>query len=117
MTRVLVTGAAGQLGREVVELLEAAGHHELAAAGRAELDLGDRDAILGAITGHRPDVVLHLGAFTAVDACEAEPDHAYRINALAVRHVADGCRRVGAHLVHVSTDYVFDGTKPTQYVE
>jgi dTDP-4-dehydrorhamnose reductase len=61
--------------------------------------------------------VLHAGAFTAVDRCESEPDEAYRVNSLGTRHVADGARRVGAHVVYVSTDYVFDGTKPDPYVE
>ena len=65
----------------------------------------------------RPDVVLHAGAYTAVDACEADPDTAYRVNALGTRWVADASRRVGAHLCYVSTDYVFDGTKDGPYVE
>ncbi len=117
MSRVLVTGAAGQVGREVVARLEAHGAHQIVAATRADLDVGDRDAVLGAITTLRPDLVLHTAAWTAVDACESEPDRALRDNALAVRHVADGCRRVGAHLVTVSTDYVFDGTKATPYSE
>jgi len=117
MSRVLVTGAGGQVGREVVARLEAHGGHDVVAATRADLDVGDRDAVLGAITTLRPHLVLHTAAWTAVDACESDPDRAFRDNALAVRHVADGCRRVGAHLVTVSTDYVFDGTKATPYTE
>lgn len=119
--RALVTGAAGQVGREVVAQFEAraaTGHRdELVACDRAALDLGSRDSILGAICSVEPDVVFHVGAFTAVDRCEAEADHAYRVNALGTRHVADACARVGAHLVYVSTDYVFDGTKPAPYHE
>lgn len=115
--RILVTGAAGQVGREVVERLAGAPHHEVVAAGRARLDVADRDQVLGAITGWRPELVLNLAAMTAVDACETELDLAYRSNALGVRHVADGARRVGAHVVHVSTDYVFDGTKDGPYLE
>ena len=117
MSRVLVTGAAGQVGREVVARLESHGRHDVVAATRDDLDVGDRDAVLGAVTALRPDLVVHTAAWTAVDACEADPDRALRDNGLAVRHVADGCRRVGAHLVAVSTDYVFDGTKATPYTE
>jgi dTDP-4-dehydrorhamnose reductase len=70
-----------------------------------------------AIGSARPDVVVNAGAWTAVDDCEADPDRAWRINALGVRWVAEATRRAGAHLVHVSTDYVFDGTKAAPYVE
>lgn len=119
--RALVTGAAGQVGREVVAALEArnaVGHRdEVIACDRAALDLADRDSTLGAICSAEPDVVFHVGAFTAVDRCESEADHALRVNAMGTRHVADACRRVGAHLVYVSTDYVFDGTKAEPYHE
>jgi dTDP-4-dehydrorhamnose reductase len=114
--RVLVTGAAGQVGRDVVAVCEAAGD-EVVAADRSMLDVTRRDQVLGAITSTRPDVVIHLAAWTAVDACESDPDRAYLANGLAVRWVAEGCRLAGAHLVHVSTDYVFDGTKATPYHE
>jgi dTDP-4-dehydrorhamnose reductase len=114
--RVLITGAGGQLGRDLQTHCEASGD-EVTAADHAALDVGDRDAVYGAITSVRPEVVLHAGAYTAVDACETEVDTAYRVNALGTRWVADASRRVGAHLVAVSTDYVFDGTKLGPYVE
>ena len=114
--RVLVTGAGGQLGHELVRVCTEAGD-EVVACDRAALDLGDRDAVAQAITGTAPDVVVNAGAWTAVDDCESDPDRAWRINALGVRWVAEAARRVRAHVVHVSTDYVFDGTKPTPYVE
>ena len=114
--RVLVTGAGGQLGHDLVRTCTDAGDEVLACT-RAELDLGDRDAVLQAITGTQPDVVVNAGAWTAVDDCEGDPDRAWRINALGPRWVADAARRVGAHVVQVSTDYVFDGTKPTPYLE
>lgn len=114
--RVLVTGAGGQLGHDLVRVCTDAGD-EVVACDRATLDLGDRDSVAQAITGTAPDVVVNAGAWTAVDDCEGDPDRAWRINTLGVRWVADAARRVGAHVVHVSTDYVFDGTKPEPYVE
>jgi dTDP-4-dehydrorhamnose reductase len=114
--KVLITGASGQLGRDLQQHCEAHGD-EVVAATHATLDVGDRDAVYQAITGVRPDVVLHAAAYTAVDACEGDPDTAYRVNALGSRWVADASRRAGAFLVTMSTDYVFDGTKDDPYVE
>ena len=107
--RLLVTGAGGQLGQDVVRAATVAGD-DVIAADHASLDVTDRDAVLGAITTVRPHAVVHAAAWTAVDACEGEPERAMVTNALAVRWVAEGCHRAGAHLVSVSTDYVFDGT-------
>lgn len=115
--RVLITGAAGQVGRELVATFEADGHHEVIAADRSILDITDRDAVLGVITTNRPDAIVHPAAWTAVDACESDPDRAYAANALATRFIADGARRVGAPVYYVSTDYVFDGTKDGAYQE
>jgi dTDP-4-dehydrorhamnose reductase len=114
--KVLVTGAGGQLGLDLVATCRAAGD-EVVALAHADLDVADRDAVHAAVLAAVPDVVLHCGAWTAVDACESDPERAYAANALGPRHVAEAGGRVGAHLVHVSTDYVFDGTKPSPYVE
>lgn len=114
--RVLVTGAEGQLGVDLVRHCRDRGD-EVAACGRGELDLDDRDSVLAGVLGWAPDVVVNAGAWTAVDACEADPERAWRTNALGVRWVAEGCRLSGAHLVQVSTDYVFDGTKEGPYLE
>ncbi len=117
--RFFVTGAAGQVGQELVALLEARTqrNQQIIAVDRDQVDLADRDAVLGAICETEPDVVFHLGAVTAVDQCETDADLAYGVNAMGTRHVADACRRVGAHLLYVSTDYVFDGTKDGPYLE
>jgi len=112
--RVLVTGAGGQVGSELVEVLAP---HEVIACGHAELDTGDRSAVLGAVTTLRPDAIAHCAAWTNVDGCEADPDHAFRDNALANRFVMEAARRVGAYVVTLSTDYVFDGEKAGPYHE
>lgn len=114
--RILVTGSNGQLGTELLQLLEPTPHQVLG-VDIDTCDISDRDQCLGAVTGFAPDLILHGAAFTAVDLCEAQPDLAYRVNSLATRFLADGARRVGAHVVYVSTDYVFDGTKGAAYVE
>jgi dTDP-4-dehydrorhamnose reductase len=90
---------------------------DVIAADHASLDVGDRDSVLQAITSIAPDVVVHAGAWTAVDACEGDPERAFRINTLGTRHVVEAAGRVGAWLCYLSTDYVFDGTKPEPYVE
>jgi dTDP-4-dehydrorhamnose reductase len=114
--KVLVTGAGGQLGRELVTAFGGRGR-EVIAADHAALDVGDRDAAVGAITALQPDLIVHPAAWADVDGCEGDPDRAYRVNAMGVRHVADGARRVGAHVVAISTDYVFDGETDRAYVE
>jgi dTDP-4-dehydrorhamnose reductase len=114
--RLLVTGAGGQVGRELVEHATAAGD-EVVACDHGSLDVGDRDAVLQAVLETRPDVVVHAAAWTAVDACESDPDRAFRVNGLGTRHLAEATRRSRAHLVYVSTDYVFDGTLARPYHE
>lgn len=114
--RLLVTGHRGQLGTELMRLCAA---RDIDATGIDidTVDVTDRDAVAAAVAAARPDAVIHCAAWTAVDACESAPDKAFRANATAVRWVAEACAAERAHLVHVSTDYVFDGTKPTPYVE
>ena len=112
--RIFITGAGGQVGHELVDVFA---DHDVIAVDHHRLDIADRDAVLGAITSTRPDVIVNSAAYTAVDACETETDTAWAVNALAVRHLADGARRVGAWVCHLSTDYVFDGTKSDPYVE
>lgn len=114
--RVLVAGAGGQLGIDVVATCDAAGD-DVVAADRNVLDVGDRDAVMGVVGSIRPDVVVNAAAWTAVDACEGDPERALRDNALAVRWLREGCERFGAHLVHLSTDYVFDGALERPYHE
>ena len=114
--RLLVTGAGGQLGHDVVLHASACGD-DVVGVDRAALDVTSRDAVLGAITSLRPDAVVNCAAWTAVDACEGDPERAMAANALAVRWLREGCDRAGAHLVQVSTDYVFDGALDRPYHE
>lgn len=115
--RVFLTGAAGQLGRDLATEFERDDLHTVIAAGHEHLDITQRDAVLGLITATQPDVIVHPAAWTAVDACEGDPDRALAVNGLAVRWFAESCDRAGARLVQISTDYVFDGTLDRAYTE
>ncbi len=114
MTRVLVTGAGGQVGQAVMPAL--AGHHVLGAT-HGELDLADHEQIELVVASFGPEAVVNCAAVTDVDGCERDPDRAYAVNALGVRHLAVAASRLGAHIVHVSTDYVFDGEAGRPYTE
>lgn len=114
--KVLVTGAQGQVGQDLVEVCRAAQDHVIG-LGTDGLDVTDRQAVHEAIAKLRPDVVMNCAAFTAVDLCEEQPDEALAVNGHAVRWLAEGVEAIGAHLVHLSTDYVFDGTLDRPYVE
>lgn len=114
--KIVVTGASGQLGTDVVAACRRAGDTVLA-LDRHTLDITDEAAVVDAIVGSDADAVINAAAFTAVDACESQPDIAHAVNAVAVGHLATACADEGAHLVHVSTDYVFDGTLDRPYRE
>jgi dTDP-4-dehydrorhamnose reductase len=114
--RLLVTGGGGQLATDLARVATAAGDN-VVAPGRAQLDVCNRDSVLAAITSWRPDVVVNAAAWTAVDACESDPDRADLTNGLAVRWLAEAVDGIGAHLVQMSTDYVFDGTLDRPYHE
>jgi dTDP-4-dehydrorhamnose reductase len=86
-------------------------------ANHAVLDVTNRTLVRATIEEIRPALVVHAAAWTAVDACEADPDRAYAVNALGTRYIAEASREVGAHVVYVSTDYVFDGTQERPYGE
>ena len=114
--KILVTGAAGQLGREVVDVATSAGH-DVFAASRAELDVTKPEVVRAVVSREQPAVIVHAAAWTAVDACESDREKAMLHNGAATRFVVDAAREVGARVVYISTDYVFDGTKPTPFVE
>ncbi|WP_028531126.1 dTDP-4-dehydrorhamnose reductase [Paenibacillus sp. HW567] len=114
--KVLVTGSAGQLGQDLVPLLQAHGH-EVMGCDRQEMDITDLDQCTEIISGFAPDAVIHCAAHTAVDAAETDIDAAYLINATGSRNVALAAEKAGAKLVYISTDYVFDGMGTEPYHE
>lgn len=113
MSVALVTGAGGQLATELVR--HAPEGITVVALASTELDVGDAQQVAGVFDRLRPGVVLNAAAYTAVDRAEGEEAEADRVNHLAVRHLVDACRRHVARLVHVSTDYVFDGCSSVPY--
>jgi len=113
--KILLTGRSGQLGWELSRALAPLG--EVVAPDRTQLDLARPDQIAALVRSSRPDVIVNAAAYTAVDLAESEPDRAHLINAAAPGVLAEEARRCGALFIHYSTDYVFDGTKSTPYVE
>ena len=114
--RIGITGAGGQLGTDLAAHCGEMGDHVIAWS-RAQLDITDPDAVTAAIVDAGLDTVVNCAAWTAVDACEGDPDLAERVNGIAVGHLAEAAAAGGAHLVQISTDYVFDGTKGAPYLE
>src|SRR5512134_2073951 len=111
--RILITGANGQLGSALQEILSG---EELILKDLPDFDLSD-PSCEGQILTARPEVILHVGAYTNVDGAEREPDRALAVNAQGTTFVARAAARLNARLIYVSTDYVFDGTKATPYHE
>ncbi len=117
--RVFVTGASGLLGSKVAELALERGYDVYSGyrsntpefGNPVKIDLADPSGVLKALKEVRPDVIVHSAAMTNVDRCEVERDMAYKVNVEGTRVIADFARRVGCHLVYISTDYVFDGRK------
>ena len=114
--RLVVTGREGQVVSSLLEAGQLAGV-DVIAIGRPQLDLANPDTVIEAITAARPDVVVSAAAYTAVDQAEDEPDLAFRVNAVGAGKVAQAAARLGVPVIHLSTDYVFDGSASGSYVE
>ncbi|MBI5182615.1 MAG: dTDP-4-dehydrorhamnose reductase [Nitrospirae bacterium] len=113
--KVLITGANGMLGGSLLGQLKK--KYSIKGITKKEADITDLNAITKAIAKVKPDIVIHTAAYTKVDDCESNIKLAYKVNAIGARNVAIACRRIDAALVYISTDYVFDGTKDSPYIE
>ena len=111
--KILVTGAQGMLGTDLVKVLST--KHEMLPFSHGQLDITDRDATISALKSLRPDIIINCAAYTKVDSAEEERDRAFLINGVGAQNVATSCEEKGIPVCHVSTDYVFDGTKQTPY--
>ncbi len=117
MKNIIVTGCNGQLGRAVNEYYKNAADISFVNTDVAELDITDIDAVMRLAREVRPYAIVNCAAHTAVDACESQYEKAFAINAIGARNLAIASRETGAKLVHISTDYVFDGKGTRPYVE
>ena len=112
--KILITGAYGMLGSDLRETLK---NFELICTGSKDLDITDEEKVMDFITEKSPDLVINAAAYTAVDDCETNYDEAYAVNAIGPRNLAIACKRQDIPLIHISTDYVFDGSKRTPLME
>ena len=111
--KVVITGANGQVGRALLKSVPA--HVDAIGLSHRELDIGDVQGVMGSIQSQRPDLIINAGAYTAVDKAESEPELAERANSTGPHNLAAAARATGARLLHLSTDFVFDGTASKPY--
>src|SRR5204863_4396012 len=114
--KLLVLGAGGQVGHELCRRAWTA-DYRLAAFDRAEIDITRQESVTAAVHRERPDIVVNAAAYTAVDRAESEPELAWAANCAGPGYLAAACRSAGIPLIHISTDYVFDGSKKGPYRE
>lgn len=112
--KVLVTGGTGQLGYELQQTVPSS--VSLVLTDRQTLDISNQNNVRSVIEQHQPDVVINSAAYTAVDKAESEPELARLINADGAEYIAQACKALGARLIHISTDFVFDGQQPYPYL-
>lgn len=115
--RYLITGYKGQLGYDIERELRAQGETDVIACDKEELDITDREATLEYIERAKPDVIFHCAAWTAVDKAEEMEEACYKVNVEGTRNIVDASIKVGAKIIYMSTDYIFDGTKDGIYTE
>jgi dTDP-4-dehydrorhamnose reductase len=115
--RLVVTGREGQVAASLLEVGQARAGVEIITIGRPELDLARPETVIDAIAAGKPDIVVSAAAYTAVDQAEDETDLAFAVNAVGAGKVAQAAERLGVPVIHLSTDYVFDGSKDSAYVE
>src|SRR4051794_32696047 len=117
MTKVLVTGAEGQLGSDLVLLFKKLPGYEVFGTGKTELDITNEHEVNSAVAVIKPDIIIHCAAYTNVDKAESQTDFAFLVNGIGTRNIAIAAETVHAKLVYISTDYVFDGNSSTSYHE
>lgn len=115
--KILVLGREGQVARSLAERARHHGTLKLHFLARPDFDLEDEEKVAPVIAGHAPDIIVNAAAYTAVDRAEADVETAHRINAIGPALVAREAKRAGARLIHLSTDYVYDGQSPMPYRE
>ena len=114
--KLLITGAAGQLGTDLVLSAQKSGHQVIATI-HADLDITDKSQVDRVVGEAKADAIIHAAAWTAVDACESDPQRAMSVNRDGTTNIVLAARKSGSRVIYISTDYVFDGTKPTPYIE
>lgn len=114
--KFLITGVNGQLGHDIYEELLSRGYTDILVPTREELDLTNEDMVERVIYQNQPDVIFHCAAYTAVDQAESEKDLCYDVNVNGTRYLTESASRVGAKIIYISTDYVFNGTKNGAYM-
>lgn len=115
--KIMITGAAGQLGKELLHMLQATEEHQLVAFTRSELDITNREQVYRICEEVKPDIIINCAAFTNVDLCETEVEQAYLINGLGPYYLGMAANKQRAKLIHISTDYVFSGDQQSPYTE
>ena len=113
--KFFITGVNGQLGYDVKRELLERGYTDILAPTREELDITNEDAVKKMIREYRPSVIFHCAAYTAVDKAEEEQEKCYQVNVLGTKYLTEAAKEVGAKIIYISTDYVFDGTKEGLY--
>ena len=113
--KFLVTGVNGQLGYDVLKELKEQGYQDVLAPTREEMDITKKDVVQDIVLNYRPDVIFHCAAYTAVDKAEEEKEKCYDINVNGTKYLVECAREIGAKIIYISTDYVFDGTKDGIY--
>ena len=114
--KLLITGATGQLGTDLVLSAQKSGHQVIATI-HADLDITDKSQVDRVVGEAKADAIIHAAAWTAVDACESDPQRAMSVNRDGTANIVSAARKSGSRVIYISTDYVFDGTKPTPYIE
>ena len=115
--KYLITGYRGQLGYDIARELEKRGFYDYLAVGKDEMDITNRDEVMRVVLEYHPDVIFHCAAWTQVDKAEEMRDVCYNVNVIGTKNIVDASLEVGAKILYMSTDYVFDGKKDGYYIE